>query len=96
MLLISFNIGGQLGSPEVLPRLRHSSVLASGMLMPKAPMDEDDPPSAHKHQIRGSGQISSMEPVSVTESMNEAPNGKLGLAVFAANPRHPLRALFRR
>jgi hypothetical protein len=53
--------------------------------VPEASVDEDDLAPTWKYEVRASGQITSVKPKPVAESMRESSDDHLGACVLATN-----------
>jgi hypothetical protein len=58
------------------------------MLMPKASMNEDYLTPPYKNQVRLTGKIAAMQPVTVSQSINRSADCHLGLHAGTANAPH--------
>lgn len=65
------------------------------MAVPEAAVHENGLPPAREHQIRGSGEVTPVEPKSVPRTMKEAAERAFGLGVTCPNPSHERAALRR-
>lgn len=82
----------QLIVPELHVRLRRSHAVLASMRMPKAAVDKYNLAPSGKDQVRLAWEVPSMEPVSVTHAVNQAPDFHLQPGVLRPDPRHYLRA----
>lgn len=83
----------QLGLPEFELRFRHPPALR--MLMPKAPVDENDLLEPRKNDIRTPGELPPLKAVAESESPEKTTDGPLRLRILVADPAHALRAFHR-
>ena len=58
------------------------------MLMPKAPMNEDDLATWAKYQIGLAGKPSTMKPVAIAHPVHQPPDNHLRLHVLGLDRRH--------
>ena len=56
--------------------------------MPKAAMDENDGATARENEIGSSRQSPVVQPIAISETVRDPPNGKLYTRVLAPNTRH--------
>lgn len=63
--------------------------------MPKAAMHKDCQSMSGKHHIRFSWQVSTMQPETVAETVQQASHRQFGLGVFAMDGSHDCRSLSR-
>lgn len=87
---VTLNVAGELRVPVVLPRSRQGGRTAAwvGMLVPEAPMHEDNLSAPWKDEIGPSRQIIAVKSESIAEPMGEATDLDLRLRVRAANRNH--------
>lgn len=65
------------------------------MAMPKTAVDKDHLPARPKNDVRLPGEVATMQPVSISKPMKDAPYDQLGSCVLLANRRHEAAALWR-
>ena len=71
-------------------------VLAAGMLVPEATMDEDHRSVPGKHNVRRPGEISDVQPKPVSASVEQRTDRLLRLAIPGTNSGHVPASLFLR
>ena len=91
---VSFHVVENFRLPIIRSGLRIRRSLAAGMTVPKATMNENNLSPARKYEVRRSGQISTVQAKSITESMSQTANAHFRDRVLAANSGHQ-RASFR-
>lgn len=64
------------------------------MLVPEAPMDEDDLATSWKNDIWPSRQCSDMESEAIAEGMGRAADGQFGSGINGADRRHVAASSF--
>ena len=75
-------------SPERHARRGLGSLAAVDMAMPETPVNEDHGLSTRKHDVRRPRQITSMQPKSISEAMNDTSHDQLGRRVLRADAGH--------
>lgn len=65
------------------------------MHVPVAPVNIDHLPTRAKNDVRCSREVTAMQPVSITESVNETAHHHLGFRIFSSYPTHVQLALSR-
>jgi hypothetical protein len=94
--LITFSITVQLGEPEFLPCLRENGVLAAGVPVPEAAVDEYCRVMTFEDDIRAAGQAFATERESKTEAVEQRPDPHLRQGVPSFDAAHvPASALSR-
>ena len=63
------------------------------MAMPKATMDKNDLATTWKNEIGTPRQMSAVQAVAISNSMDQAPHKHLGTRIFALNLRHTVGTL---
>jgi hypothetical protein len=86
-LRISFLIRFDLCNPVFSTRFGEFS-LAAIVSVPEASMDEYSFPSARKDEVWPPGKVSSMQPVSIAETMQEMANSQFGSGIAGAHAFH--------
>jgi hypothetical protein len=94
--LVPFPICFQLRGPKVQLGFRESRQRARRICVsvPKTAVYEDYLSSGRKDQVGLPGQVTTMKPVAIAQTMHEAAHQQLGLGVSAAYPAHALASLF--
>jgi hypothetical protein len=69
------------------------SAITTAVDMPKATMNEDYLFVPDQHKVRMAGQITAMQSVTITHSMNKGTHSYFGRSVFGPNLRHIERTL---
>ena len=92
---VAFDVPGELRLPVRPVRRRPPLTQPASVLMPEAPVDEQDRAMLRQHQVRRARQIAAMEAKSVTEPVDEAPDEYLGTRIRGPDARHD-GATFRR
>lgn len=62
----------QLGFPILKPGFWNMRVDAAGMLVPKATPNVNDPPQPWEHDIRFSGKVGDVKPITIAHAMNQS------------------------
>ena len=94
MGFITLNVAVQFFIPVGVVRGRAVGVTASGVLVPKAPVNEDRRPLAWEHDVRLAGKAGPMKSKSVACPVEEATNFHLRRGVFRLYGAHDRAALF--
>ena len=89
---VAFDIGSELGLPELLPGIRIGRVGTTGMAMPETAVDEAGRVEARECKIRCAGELSNVETVSQTAGVKRATQGEFGFRVFGGDTRHDARS----
>lgn len=79
-----------LGRPEFRPRFRDPEILAVGVPMPEAAMHENDTAEFRHYDVRLSGQIRYVQPVSETRRVKPPSQDHFGLCIRGSDARHDL------
>lgn len=87
---ITSHIAFQLRPPVLDSRFRKAIARRAVVLMPKTAVDQNHSAKTGKHQIGTTRQIAHMQPVPVSEPMNERTDDPFRSRVFAAHARHQL------
>jgi hypothetical protein len=95
MLAITLPVCFQLRLPKIHTRLRHPVAQAALVPMPEAAVDEDDLPAWPEAQVRAAWQIAAVQPIAISERINQSAHNQLGLGVLAPDAPHALAALYR-
>jgi hypothetical protein len=66
------------------------------MLVPETTMHKDHLAADRENHVGPTGQVMAMKPISVTQAVNEAPDGKLWLHILTADRTHYAAAVFSR
>ena len=93
---VAFDVPGELRLPVRPVRRRLPLTEPASVLVPEAPVDEQDRAMFRQHQVRRARQIAAVEAKSVTEPVNEAPDDDFGTRVRGPNARHDGATLCRR
>jgi len=67
---IALSVSVEFSPPEAYSGFGCSRECTAGMTVPKAAMDEDDPATAGKYEIRATGQVLAMETIPKAESVD--------------------------
>lgn len=89
---IPINIGFEFCSPEIYTRLRHDSVPAANVAMPKTSMDKNTDPQSRQYNVRFSRQVLSVKSESVALSVQKTSDHQFGLGVLTLDARHHARS----
>jgi hypothetical protein len=89
-------VPAEFGSPITQIRFWLASDFAGGivMLMPEAPMHQDQLAPRTENQIGFAGKVLIMEAVAVAEPVNQTPHSKLRLHPFTTDAPHVLATAF--
>lgn len=93
---VAFDVPGELRLPVRPVRRRLPLTEPTSVLVPEAPVDEQDRAMFRQHQVRRARQIAAVEAKSVTEPVDEAPDDDFGTRVRGPNARHDGATLCRR
>lgn len=85
----------QLCYPIFWTRTGYPAFGTAGMLMPEASVHQYDFTSARKNNVRLARQVAPVDPETISETVNEPPEDKLGFRILAANAAHVRAAAFR-
>lgn len=94
--VVSFDVAGKFVSPELYTRLRSVGILTAFMAMPEATMHKNDCFVFWHNNIRFAGKIFTVEPESVTHSMQKRPDCQFRFCITGANPAHVPASVFGR
>ena len=93
---VAFDVPGELRLPIRPVRRRLPLTQPASVLMPEAPVDEQDRAMLRQHQVRRARQIAAVEAKSVAEPVDEAPDDDFGARIRSPDARHDGAALCRR
>ena len=91
---IAILVRQQLLLPKCPPSFRHGSTFSATVSVPKTTMDENDFATPGKDQVGLSRQRGNVEPITVSEAVNEFADRHFRFSVTAADQSHNLPTLF--
>lgn len=93
--LITLLVGCELCLPEVRPSGRTNLTVTASVPMPEAPMNEHDRSMCRQHDVRGSGQVATVEPETIAHRVEKGPYGQLRGGVSPLDRPHVAGSLLR-
>lgn len=93
---VALNVGLKLGSPEFLARCGQLGKSAPMVKMPKTAVNKDSDPATWHDDVRGTWQVTPMQPESVARREQQPTDMQLGLRVLALDARHHSATIYGR
>ena len=90
---VSFLVALQFPHPVQPIRCRNSVSSRAIVQVPEAAVHEDHALARRKHQVRRSGQVGSMQSISIAEAVHQSTQREFGLRISRANTRHDIASL---